>query len=177
MIGLKGLRRRANRSLKRHGPWGTFVRAMKEPFFAVWAYRPSRLRWLREDKKFDKEFGVDTTGSILLSSLDIEGENWKYGVAYEPTDPKSFCAVLGNLRINYERFVFIDLGSGKGRALLMAAEFPFKEIVGIELSRQLHQVAQRNIRSYKNPAMRCTALRSICADAATYRIPYEPAVV
>ncbi|MBZ5489392.1 MAG: class I SAM-dependent methyltransferase [Acidobacteriia bacterium] len=45
-------------------------------------------------------------------------------------------------------FTFIDLGSGKGRALLMAAQYGFKRIIGVEFMPELHRVAQENIRKY-----------------------------
>ena len=56
-----------------------------------------------------------------------------------------FGSVIDGLSIDYSRYVFIDIGSGMGRALLMASEFPFKQLVGIELSPTFHQIAQQNV--------------------------------
>jgi hypothetical protein len=92
-------------------------------------YKPSRLRWRRRDKEFDRRFGVDTAGTIPLSALDVEDANWEFGFAYEPTDPKFFKAIVGELPIQFEEFTFVDVGSGKGRVLLLAAEFPLEKFL------------------------------------------------
>ena len=44
--------------------------------------------------------------------------------------------ILADLGIYYPDCVFLDLGAGKGRALLLASQFPFKRIVGVEFSIQ-----------------------------------------
>jgi len=46
---------------------------------------------------------------------------------------------------DFHDFIFIDLGSGKGRTLLMASDYPFRRIVGVELLLALHQIAQENL--------------------------------
>lgn len=127
--------------------------------------------------KFDERFGVDTSGIIALSDLDVDAENWVYGVQYQPTPAELLREMLGSLQVNFEDFIFIDFGSGKGRALLVASEFPFKEIVGIEFVPQLHQIAQENIHIYKSATQKCKNLKSICVDAAKYTIPNEQAII
>ncbi len=47
-------------------------------------------------------------------------------------------------------FTFIDLGSGKGRVLLMASEYPFQKIIGVEFMPELHRAAQKNIAGYSH---------------------------
>jgi len=41
---------------------------------------------------------------------------------------------------------FVDLGSGKGKALIVAARYSFKRIKGIEFSVKMHEAAVRNQR-------------------------------
>jgi hypothetical protein len=41
---------------------------------------------------------------------------------------------LAALPIAYDKFAFVDCGSGKGRTLLIASEFPFKFIIGVEFA-------------------------------------------
>jgi Methyltransferase domain len=69
------------------------------------------------------------------------------------------------------------LGSGKGRTLLMASDYPFRHIVGVELLPSLHRIAQQNLRQYQNESQKCFALESICADATTFPIPDDPLVI
>ena len=56
---------------------------------------------------------------------------------------------------DFRDFIFIDLGSGKGRALLMASDYPFRRIVGVELLPQLHRAAQDNLTKYRSETQQC----------------------
>jgi hypothetical protein len=82
--------------------------------------------------------------------------------------------MLAGLRINVGEFTFIDIGSGKGRVLLMAADYPFRRILGIELFPALHRIAIDNIRHYKSDTQKCFALESVCEDARRFEFPPEP---
>jgi SAM-dependent methyltransferase len=85
--------------------------------------------------------------------------------------------MLDRLHIDFSRFTFIDLGSGKGRALLLASEYPFRRIVGVELLPELHAIALRNISAYRSEGQRCPAIESLCMDALAFDFPDEPAVL
>jgi hypothetical protein len=61
--------------------------------------------------------------------------------------------------------------------LLLASGYPFQHIIGVELARELVEVARRNLATYTNPAQRCTSLEVVCKDATTYPIPDVPLVV
>jgi SAM-dependent methyltransferase len=80
-------------------------------------------------------------------------------------------------RLNFSDFVFLDIGSGKGRTLLMASDYPFRCIVGVELLPALHQAAQQNLGKYKSESQQCFALESVCADATEFPFPAEPLVL
>jgi hypothetical protein len=81
------------------------------------------------------------------------------------------------LDIAFQDFVFVDLGSGKGRALLMAAQFPFRRIVGVEFALELHRAAERNVARYAHSGQRCRWFELTCVDAAEFPLPDEPLVV
>jgi SAM-dependent methyltransferase len=179
MLNLRSLQRKFDRSLKRRGLWGTLKRCVAEPFHLVLEYKPSRLLWKRRDKEFDRRFGVDTSGTIPLSALDVEDANWEYGHAYEPTDPRFFKAIVGALPIQFEEFTFVDVGSGKGRVLLLATEFPFRKILGVEISKRLQEISEQNVRKYRNTVvnLKCTNVETVCADAEYFQIPNDPCVL
>jgi SAM-dependent methyltransferase len=80
------------------------------------------------------------------------------------------------LPISFPDFTFVDLGSGKGRTLLMASDYPFHRIIGIELLPSLHAIAQENIRVYRSQTQKCFAVESICTDARNFAFPGEPIV-
>ena len=129
---------------------------------------------------FDRECNVDTDGEIdgwtHLSDLDIPSANWICGRNYAPIDPVRFHAVLANLHIQFEDFVFIDFGSGKGRALLLASAYRFKRIVGIEFSPELNLIAQHNIQKYMDRHPPCGSVESVCMDFLDFSLPEEPSV-
>ena len=72
---------------------------------------------------------------------------------------------------NHAEYTFVDLGSGKGRMLFLAAEYPFRKIQGVEFALQLHQQAERNISRYRHARQRCTDLESTNLDASEYIFP------
>ena len=91
--------------------------------------------------------------------------------------PPRFRKTICSLDIRFEDFVFIDYGSGKGRALLLASEFPFKRIIGVEFSETLHEIARANIATYKSSTQRCRSIESVWMDAAEYDLPDDPLVL
>ena len=74
-------------------------------------------------------------------------------------------------------YTFLDIGSGKGRVLFIAAEYPFRRILGVEYDRALHQLAEQNIAAFRHPAQRCRQLQSIHANAAESQFPDGDLVV
>jgi hypothetical protein len=77
--------------------------------------------------RFDLLHGVRTGGRERLETLDLATANDIQKRRYEGIDPKLFNRILKNLGIDYSKFVFIDLGSGKGRAVMLASMFPFRK--------------------------------------------------
>jgi SAM-dependent methyltransferase len=71
-----------------------------------------------------------------------------FAVRYEPSREEAFdrgLAAITALGENLERFVFVDYGCGKGRALILAAGYPFRRIVGVEFAASLADVARENV--------------------------------
>jgi SAM-dependent methyltransferase len=145
------------------------------------ALRPAERRWRREkdaqDLRFDLANGVETRGIVTAHELAGPAGQRRSAVTYIAVEPDEFARCFARLDIDYQRFTFVDLGSGKGRPLLLASHFPFKQIVGVELSRRLHDVAQDNVRRYHDPAQRSRNFQLACADAADFVFPDGPLVV
>jgi hypothetical protein len=129
------------------------------------------MRW----RLWDKWHGVRTTDIVEVASLGRVGPNKDYAVRYEPSG--SVIPTLKELQLDYRRYAFVDFGSGKGRVLLQASQFPFLSIAGVEFSSELHKTAERNIRSYRRANVRCRAVRSVCQDATQFRLPSVPLVL
>ena len=136
----------------------------------LWRYPRDLVRW-HLDAGFDRRHGIDTTGKLALSRLHITSPNVSEATWYEPVPTVGFRRLMHALDIRHEDFVFIDYGSGKGRALFLASDYPFKEIIGIEFSEELHEVAERNIQRYRSPRQRTRHLGSVCIDAVDFTLP------
>ena len=126
---------------------------------------------------FDLKYKIDTGGAIRLAELDLDCETWVYGNSYQPTGGANFAQLWQGLELPYEEFTFIDIGSGKGRPVLLAAGFPFRRIIGVEFSRELHSVAEKNLRRFPDEAKKCKDIQLVCMDATQYPLPQEPLVL
>jgi SAM-dependent methyltransferase len=140
----------------------------------LWDSLPSRRRQRFGDVDYDWDHRVDTTGATVSWRDRLLG---LLHSPYQPTDPALFVEMLASLAIDFRDFTFIDIGSGKGRTLLMASDYPFRRIIGIELLPELHRVARENIAKYKSDSQRCFAIEPICGDAREFVFPLEPTVV
>jgi predicted RNA methylase len=127
-------------------------------------------RWL--EGRFDRTYGVDTCGlHDDLAALGAGGEHLPYAYGYEPVQRRMFRAILRAAQIDPREFVFVDFGSGKGRALLLAAQCGFRRVVGVELAPTLHEVAERNVASFCRRHPHAARIELHCGDAVDLEIP------
>jgi len=120
---------------------------------------------------FDVTRHVQTSGYVPLDGLTLTGAG-KSGFEYFPSRPAVARQALQHLPIqHHSEYTFVDLGSGMGRMLLLAAEYHFRKIQGVELAVELHLQAQRNISRYRHKGRRCMDIESINADVSEYRFP------
>jgi predicted RNA methylase len=144
-------------------------------FWDTLRYSLSHLLVRTRDEEFDLKYGTNTTASLSMRY----DEQPKPGqiVRSLPTHPKVLRYILRNLRIDYRDFTFIDFGCGKGRALLCAADFPFKRIIGVEWSKDLSDIALHNLTIYRSYRQKCTALEIHCMNVVDYKFPVSNIVL
>jgi SAM-dependent methyltransferase len=135
---------------------------------------PEGKRQRYGDVDFDWEFRVDTTSATVSWRERFIGS---LSSPYQPIEPALFREIMNSLVINFPQFTFIDIGSGKGRALLMASEYEFRCVLGIELLPKFNQVAQENIRRFSPTTAKGAPIEVICGDATQFSFPAEPSVV
>ena len=125
------------------------------------------------DSWFDIKYGTDTAGVVKLIDLKIDSVNIKNGVDYQPTIARHLKKIL-RTQIFPPKSVFVDLGSGKGRNLLVASQFNFKRVVGIEFSKELCNIAKKNVDifSLKNKCEK-ELINIIQCDVAEYIIKHD----
>jgi precorrin-6B methylase 2 len=131
-------------------------------------------RWLRFQASrllIERRLNADTTGVISREELGFGDEGQWY---YEPSPWLSLRAALRRQRVSNED-VFVDLGSGKGRVVLQAAQYPFKRVIGVELSPELNEVARANVEANR-PRLKCREVEVITADLTEYVVPDDVTV-
>jgi SAM-dependent methyltransferase len=156
------------RSLKNRGVKSTFRLILQRLYEKI---------LLIIDYRFDRQFKVDTRGITEIADLDITESQKEGAIWYEPTPVTVIKSMLKLSSIDYSKYTFIDFGSGKGRVLLLASEYAFKRIIGVEFSARLDRIAKDNIKSWDNPKQKCHSLESICMDARDFKLPDGPLVL
>ena len=130
-----------------------------------------------EDAWFDTTRSVATSRAAEIGGLHLAGPR-RDAFMYLPSRARNVRALLRALPLeDPARYTFIDLGSGAGRVLFIAAEFPFQRVIGLELAAELHQLAQQNISRFRCRRKRCHDIVSIHTSAADYEFPNENLVI
>ena len=127
----------------------------------------------RENRIWDESRGVDTRG-WLVPEEGSTASGLADGFPYAATHVRLARSLLSRLRPIAPGATFIDLGAGKGRVLILAAELPFAAVVGVEYSKELHAVAQRNVRSSGADEQR---VRAELLDVRDFEFPETPLAI
>jgi SAM-dependent methyltransferase len=149
---------------------------------------PFVLRWLRKnvgkkglvgltdfaisflsDYWFDYRYATSTHGWIPSDQLNSNCENRQHAVRYQPTKGRPFGKLMRQLRFP-EVTVFVDIGSGKGKVLLMASRHGFKKLIGIEFDTDLCKIARENIAIFRTKTGVCINAEVVEADIVEYKI-------
>lgn len=155
-------------SLRHHGPRATIAQLRR--------FAQRRVRHYREGA-VDRRYGTDSGGYATLAELSIDSPNVEHGVHFEPVTRTYFDRMLAAAGLDEARYTFVDLGCGKGRALLFAAEHPFARLVGVEFSVELAAAARENVRRYLAATGEADRFEIRHEDAAGYRFPGGPLAI
>jgi len=118
---------------------------------------------------FDEAHSTDTSGFISGDDLRSGLPADLYNTAYYAISPSTLKNALSRIPVPLSDYTFIDLGCGKGRALLVAAELPFKQIIGVEISAKLCDTARKNVSDDPRISI-------VEQDAAVFTFPDGPVV-
>ncbi len=158
--------------------WNNFSHVVRESIGLIgfWMTLRYLLVWLLsykpyKDNSFDRFHGTDTGGMVPTRELDLEDESdrWQSNL-YLGSPQRVTHHIIQSLDINCSDFTFVDYGSGKGRALFVAAQHPFKQVVGVEISPELHRVALQNKERYAGKALKCD-IELWCGNALEFPLP------
>ena len=116
----------------------------------------------------DWRLGIRTTGLLYPDATEADPD-------YQPYEAAHYRCLHQAMRYfdpHPERDVLLDYGCGLGRAVVVGALYPFRKVIGVELSAELSQAARQNVRRAA-PRLRCSAVEIVTADAAEYQVPPE----
>jgi len=92
---------------------------------------------------------------------------------YETATAPAIVAAIESVPLGLSEYTFIDLGCGKGKPLLIAAGYPFRRVIGVDVSESCLAITQRNID-------RCgltQRVELVVADATEYEFPDGPLLI
>lgn len=118
---------------------------------------------------FDREYGTDTSGNVPVRDLRPTEDLSERAMPYSGSQPSIVRKAIRLLQ-DHERYVFVDLGCGKGRPLLVASDFPFRRIVGIDISPSLATCAERNANLFGERYPDRTKIEIVCSDIQQFEI-------
>ena len=124
------------------------------------------------DLRFDERHATDTAGSVEPEHLGIaDDQRRRDAILYLPSPTSITRWMLDEVAVDTPATTFVDLGCGKGRVLLVAAERPFQRVLGVEISTQLAAVARQNAERYRPPPALRSAIDVLDADVTTVDLP------
>jgi SAM-dependent methyltransferase len=128
---------------------------------------------------FDLEFGVRTSGLVAGRDLKSGHRHDRHATAYYGVAPSVFRVLVKRWQRSWpgrsiEEVSFIDVGAGMGRAVLLAAELPFRRVVGVELNPTLTRIAKKNLTIWRASGRARAPMRVVCGDAVEFPLPAGP---
>jgi hypothetical protein len=129
-----------------------------------------------EPNKSDERFAAESFDASF-DDLAIQSPNAKWGLPYEPWSQDLLDKALRSLPVQLDDYAFIDLGAGKGWALMLASEYSFKNITGVEYSKVLADSASVHIRTHEEKCGSRARIQCIWGDATDFNLPNEPTIL
>jgi hypothetical protein len=146
-----------------------------------------RNRWFPPNfptDPFDLRYGVDTSGLVEGKSLAAGHPHDRHGVSYWGTASSLFEGALAHwseflaaTHCSIGDYTFIDIGSGKGRVVMLASDHPFHKVIGVELSPTLVSIARRNLDKWKQSIHPCNDIVLVQSDVLETPFPDSPVLL
>jgi SAM-dependent methyltransferase len=124
------------------------------------------------DRIADRKFGIASSECRTLRELGLDLPDCS---RYQPISYSDLRKLLDSIGVS-RGDVFLDFGSGMGRALCVAARYPFRAVLGVEVSTELCAIAKQNVDRARPKLLRAD-IRVINANALSYEIPAEASVI
>jgi len=128
-----------------------------------------------EDGVFELRYGTDTLRTVSLEDLNPSRGNRSEASHYAPTRGRAFRKLLEKFTVPRDS-TFVDLGSGKGKVLMLAAQLGFRRIVGVDFSPELCRIAEQNVLKYRRRAPLHSEIKVVLSDVTEYAIQDDECV-
>lgn len=143
-------------------------RLAKDGIASTW--RHGRLRMLDAyngfiSRRAARHYGLDCFRKVDLGQIGIVNPECS---PYEPTDYLTFQQFM-KLTPPKDGDTLLDLGSGMGWVVIMAALYPFQKVIGVEISPQFNVIAEKNLNGVREK-LRCKDVQLVTSNAADYSI-------
>jgi SAM-dependent methyltransferase len=137
---------------------------------------------------FDQTYGTDTSGLVPAKDLVTGHPNDEHVTAYYAVAPSILRSLVEKWREtappqHITDYTFLDFGAGKGRAVLLASQFPFRQVIGVELNPAMAAIAKANAaiwlhaHSSDPTSGAITPIQIIEDDALNVPLPTMPAII
>jgi SAM-dependent methyltransferase len=133
---------------------------------------------------FDRRHRVDTSGLHYADSLPSGHEHDRHSSGYYATAPSLFRGAISLWErtliatgLSLSDYTVLDIGCGKGRVLMLASEYPFRKVMGVELNPKLARIAQKNLTKWMRLPRACRLLSIQNSDALTAPFPAGPVLL
>lgn len=136
-----------------------------------------RIRFHERRERFDETYGTETNGIVGLAEIDGIGPHLEEASHYLPTRKREFERMMATVgEIDHSEHVFVDLGCGKGRIVLLAAAQPYKKVIGVDFSPTFIRQSKENLERYTGPVA-AREIELLAIDAMDFVVPPENLVV
>jgi SAM-dependent methyltransferase len=121
----------------------------------------------------ERRLGISTSQTVELPDLGVNNPSYH---RYSATTYGTFRNIMRHVDIRANEDVFVDFGAGKGRAVVLAAQYPFRKVIGVELCEPLAEVARRNVAAASRH-LKCGNVEIVQADATQWPLPDDATVL
>jgi len=158
--------------------WSLRQRGVRHSLRSIRSFLRTELRKYRE-AAFDRRYGTETHQRLDLKELPSLTGKLPQALAewsYEAVDGPRFRKLLSKVPASPERLNFIDVGSGKGRAVMLAAQYPFRRVIGVEFAAELYELARKNAAIFATQVSPLAPMEFVLADFLGYTPPAHDAI-
>ena len=121
------------------------------------------------DAWFDFYYDTDTVRRVARGNIEADSENVAHSSDYGASKAMPFMRLMRRLNLPKDN-IFVDLGSGKGRALMLAAKYGFRKVIGVEFSGVLCDRSRINMEKFMRKCPSQSKIEIIESDVAKYQL-------